>query len=38
MKGGKVDLKNITSYYQITEALKSALTIRQHARSKDDRE
>ena len=33
----KVDLKNITSYCQITEVFKSVLSIRQEAGSKDDR-
>ena len=33
----KVRLKNVTSYYKITEAFKSVLSIRQHAGSKDDR-
>ena len=33
----KVGLKDITSYYQITEVFKSVLSIRQHAGSKDDR-
>ena len=33
----KVGLKNITTYYQITEAFKSVLSIRQHAGTKDDR-
>ena len=38
MKGGKSRPENIiTSYYQIIEAFKLVLSIRQHAGSKDDR-
>ena len=38
LKVGKVALKNIiTSYYQITEVFKSALSIRHHTGNKDDR-
>ena len=33
----KLGLKNVTSYYQITEVFKSVLSIRQHAGIKDDR-
>ena len=38
LKVVKVALKNIiTSYYQITEVFKSALSIRHHTGNKDDR-